>query len=143
MNIWIFAYGSLLNNAVDLSLNLKNNFIPSLLNNYQKNWNSHRVVNQFEFSRKRFFSENFSSIKSFSYLSLEKNLNSIVPGVLFPVSINELSSLDFREQGYVRVNVSDSISFFDSNFSLDLNNNIIFTYIDSDNHFKSEQFNVK
>ena len=68
----------------------------------------------------------FDPIEEFCYASLEPCKNGRVPGVAKPVSAEELELLDFREQGYERVDVTRQVQPCPG-YSLD---GQVFTYID-------------
>lgn len=109
---WILGYSSLL-----LSSGLRladrkaipDHHVPCVLHGWRRNWSANRVARDSD--RKRFLDANsLEVITSYAYCSIEPDPAGTVNGIAYPVRDAELPTLDFREQGYHRIDVSAAVT---------------------------------
>lgn len=142
---WIFAYSSLLLSSGIRLTDMKaipENHVPCVLHGWRRNWSANRFARYSD--RKRFLDANsLEVISSYAYCSIEPEPSSTVNGIAYQVSDTELPTLDFREQGYTRTEVSSAITPYPG-FSL---SGPVEVYVDSmqiEGHFpvNSEYMNM-
>lgn len=124
---WVFGYSSLIlpgpyySDSADCS----KLSIPCRLRGWKRNWAATRVANRGD--RKRFvYLETFDVVSRYAFASLEVAPHSSLNGIATLADDAELSALDFREQGYRRVDVSAACEPY-SGYSLA---GPVITYID-------------
>jgi len=128
-SIYVFAYASLMHpNSVRKTLNKDNSYnvelIPAKLNHYKKTWSSYKI------NREGYKSSEGNHIDYIAYINIEEDFNSQTLGVIIKVSKDELLKLDERESNYVRIDVTNNITLFDTEIEPDTT---IFTYISLSN----------
>ncbi len=109
---WIFGYSSLLLSS-GISLAgvgaIPPNRVPCALHGWRRNWKANRFASHSD--RKRFLDTNsLDVIPSYAYCSIEPDPAGTVNGIAYQVSDGELPALDFREQGYERIDVTSTVT---------------------------------
>lgn len=109
--IWIFGYSSLLlSKGIQLAKldAIPSTQVPCVLNGWRRNWSANRTADVSD--RKRFIDAcSFAVVPAYAFSSIEQDPACSINGVAYQVSDGDLLELDYREQGYVRVNVTPSV----------------------------------
>lgn len=130
--ISIFGYASLLRETANEEGPLVNTAIPCILEGWARNWNASRtLLTEDACPRKRFVNHEFAIVPRFAYASIHQKSGSFVNGVALIASRSDLDSLDFREQGYSRIDVTKNIRPYPGHR---LPDHRIYTYVDTGNN---------
>lgn len=129
--VYIFGYQSMLaQSSIASSIgdeHLSYDYIPALLDGYIRNWSAIRNFDR-NVSKRYVHVNDWSVAEKVAFANLFPASGRKVNGVCHQIPSECLSDLDFREQGYARVEVSDRIQPYPGYV---INNDIAcYTYID-------------
>jgi hypothetical protein len=112
MDIYIFGYQSILSKkslAATLGPHaLNGEYVPVWLDGYQRNWDAVREF-QSHASKRYVAATDWCVAKRVAFCNLQAVAGAAVNGICQRVPAAQLEELDFREQGYTRVDVTDRI----------------------------------
>src|SRR5579862_5573659 len=110
-NVYIFGYQSILaSGSLATSVAVSDGqLIPARLEGYVRSWSAARsfVTNE---TKRYIYANDWRIAERVSFATLTHSRHKTVNGVCRRIPSDRLADLDFREQGYARVEVSQSIS---------------------------------